>query len=77
MTRKSCTFAAALITIVTSLVTFTWAQAPAGGFEQFWGPNYTYPTVPGMATGRHPSPDPGTVDALHHWNGIAIDASGF
>ena len=41
MTRKFCTFAAALITIVTSLVAFTWAQAPAGGFEQFWGARYS------------------------------------
>jgi hypothetical protein len=30
-----------------------------------------------MATGRHPSPNPGTVDAIHHWNQIAIDSSGF
>lgn len=78
MTRKFCTFAALLITIVTSLVTFTWAQAPAGGFEQFWGPKYTDPTVPGIATARHPSPptDPGAVDAMHHWNHVAIDSSG-
>ena len=44
MTRRFCTFAAALITIVTSLVAFTWAQAPAGGFEQFWGARYSYPS---------------------------------
>ena len=61
MTRRSCTFAAALITIVTSLVAFTWAQAPAGGFEQFWGPNYTYPRLAAIAARRpNPPPDPGT-----------------
>jgi len=83
MTRKSCTFAAALITIVTSLVTFAWAQGPAGGVEHFWGPRYTAPSVPAVpavpeTAARRPSPppDPGTVDAMHHWNSIAIDSSG-
>jgi hypothetical protein len=75
MTRRFCTFAAALITIVTSLVTFTWAQAPAGGFEQFWGQKYTYPTVPESIAARRPNP-PAPADALHHWNQVAIDASG-
>ena len=51
MSRKSCTFVCTLITIVTSLVAYAWAQAPAGGFEQFWGPNYTYPTVDRRAHG--------------------------
>ena len=59
MTRKFCTFAAALITIVTSLVSITWAQAPAGGFEQFWGTEIYVSDH--LATGRHPSPDPGAV----------------
>jgi hypothetical protein len=78
MTRKSCTFAAALITIVTSLVAFAWAQGPAGGVEQFWGPRYTYPTAPGSAVARlaRPPTDPGTVDAVHHWNQIAVESSG-
>jgi hypothetical protein len=86
MTRKSCTFAAALITIVTSLVTFAWAQGPTGGFEHFWGPRYTSPPVPGSSVAR-PVPgstdarlaspaDPKTVDAMHHWNEIAVDSSG-
>ena len=44
MTRRFGTFAAALITIVTSLVAFTWAQAPAAGFEQFWSARYTSPS---------------------------------
>ena len=86
MTRRFCTFAAALITIVTSLVAFTWAQAPAGGFEQFWGARYTYPS-----SGRRPLHQRldghdchGRVrrltrapsDAMHHWNHIAIDSRG-
>ena len=75
MSRKSCTFVCTLITIVTSLVAYTWAQAPAGGFEQFWGPNYTYPTVT-AARRPGPPPDPSARDAMHHWNHIAIDSSG-
>ena len=87
MTRRFCTFAAALITIVTSLVAFTWAQAPAGGFEQFWGARYTYPSSGVTATPSsgltattarrpNPPPDPGTSNAMHHWNHVAIDSAG-
>ncbi len=82
MTRRFCTFAFALVTIVTSLVAYTWAQA-AGGFAQFWGPNYTYPavgvaapTVGVAARLSSPRPDPGAVDSMHHWNHVAIDSSG-
>ena len=35
MTRRVWTFAAALIIIVTSLVAFTWAQAPVFRFDHF------------------------------------------
>ena len=83
MTRRFCTFAFALVTIVTSLVAYTWAQAPAGGFAQFWGPNYTAPavgvaapTVGVAARLSSPRPDPGAVDSMHHWNHVAIDSSG-
>ena len=87
MTRRFCAFAAALITIVTSLVAFTWAQAPAGGFEQFWGARYTYPSSGVTATPSsgltattarrpNPPPDPGTSNAMHHWNHVAIDSAG-
>ena len=79
MTRRFCTFAAALISIVTSLVAFTWAQAPAGGFEQFWGARYTYPSSGLTATAArrpNPPPDPGTSNAMHHWNHIAVDSAG-
>ncbi len=83
MTRRFCAFAAALITIVTSLVAFTWAQAPAGGFEQFWGARYTYPSSGVTATPSsgltattarrpNPPPDPGTSNAMHHWNHVAM-----
>lgn len=75
MTRKSCTFVVTLVTIVTSLVTFTWAQGPAGGFEQFWGPNYTYPSTTSLAARRPPS-NPIAGDAMHHWNRVAIDSAG-
>jgi hypothetical protein len=75
MSRKSCTFVCVLITIVTTLVAYTWAQAPAGGFEQFWGANYTYPTVT-AARGPRPPTDPTAVDAVHHWNRIAVDSNG-
>ena len=77
MTRTFGTLATTLAAIVTSLVTLAWAQGPAGGLEQFWGPHYTYPADSAIAA-RHPSPpaDPGAVDAMHHWNGIAIDSSG-
>jgi hypothetical protein len=85
MTRRFCTFAAALIIIVTSLVAFTWAQAPAGGFAQFWGDRYTSPSSGSTPTSgltataarsANPPPDPGTSDAMHHWNHIAIDSAG-
>ena len=75
MSRKFCPFVCTFVTIVTSLVAYTWAQAPAGGFEQFWGPNYTYPTAT-AARRPGPPPDPSARDAMHHWNHIAIDASG-
>jgi hypothetical protein len=83
MTRRFCTFAVALVTIVTSLVAYTWAQAPAGGFAQFWGPHYTDPAV-GVAAPTigvavrlsSPRPDPGAVDSMRHWNHVAIDSSG-
>ncbi len=79
MTRRFGTFAAALITIVTSLVAFTWAQAPAAGFEQFWSARYTSPSsglTASAARRPNPPPDPGTSNAMHHWNQIAIDAGG-
>jgi hypothetical protein len=76
MTRKSCTFAVTLFALAASLVTLTWAQGPAGGFEQFWGPRYT-PLAPTLTTARRPSPPPGSAaDAMHHWNHVAIDSAG-
>ena len=53
MTRKVCTFTVALVTMVSSLVALTWAQAPAGGFSQFWGPLYSYP-APDVGARRLP-----------------------
>ena len=76
MSRRSCAFAAALITIVTSLAALAWAQAPSGGFEQFWGPRYTYPGTGPAARRFRPPTDPGTVGVMAHWNQIAIDSSG-
>ena len=76
MTRKSCTFVVTLLTLVASLVTLAWAQAPAGGFEQFWGPNYTYPTPPSIAARQPSPPNPSAANAMHHWNHVAIDSAG-
>ena len=75
MTRKVCTFTVALATMVSGLVALTWAQAPAGGFSQFWGPLYTYP-APNLGARGVPPPDPVGQDAMHHWNRIAIDSAG-
>jgi hypothetical protein len=75
MTRKSCTFAAVLTTLVVSLVTLTWAQVPAGGFEQFWGSKYSYPTIDSFGA-RRSTLQPDAVDVIHHWNQVAIDSSG-
>ena len=76
MTRKSCTFVVTLLMLVASLVSLAWAQGPAGAFEQFWGPNYTYPTPPSIAARRPSPPGPGAADAMHHWNHVAIDSAG-
>ena len=76
MTRKVCTFTVALTLMVSGLVALTWAQAPAGGFSQFWGPLYTYPAPDLGARRPPPPPDPTGQDAMHHWNHIAIDSAG-
>ena len=44
--------------MVSSLVALTWAQAPAGGFSQFWGPLYTYP-APDLGARRAAAARPG------------------
>ncbi len=75
MTRKSCTFVFTLIAVVTSLVTLTWAQGPAGGFEQFWGPNYK-PTPATASIAARQLPPPSAANAMNHWNHVAIDSAG-
>jgi PAP2 superfamily len=76
MTRKFQLFFVCLLAICSSLVTVTWAQN-SERFARSWGSRFGRPEVPGAARARHQlhSLSP-IVDRVHHWNLIAINASG-
>jgi hypothetical protein len=83
MPRKSWTFALTLLAMSSSLVAFTWTQTAPDRFSQYWGTLYgpgpgsdagTQQSLASLALQRSSSTP--VVDRVHHWNRVAIDASG-
>jgi hypothetical protein len=61
----------ALLTV--SLAVSAWAAGFPNGVEEALGPHYRAPTS--SFTVSRPRPQPG-LDAVHHWNEVAVNASG-
>lgn len=75
MARKSCSLAFLLAAVVGTLVGFVHAQTQ-DGFGRYWGSLYTPRAPAPTGLGALGADRTAVVDRVHHWNRIAIDASG-
>src|SRR5438876_282814 len=75
--KGSCSSMPGCILAFTLFVSHAVAAGFAGGVSDALGPRYGAQGQPTSFPARHPAPHGGTAaDWVHHWNQIAIDATG-
>ncbi len=74
--RSLIQLTSALLLLVGSL-TLVASQSGREGFKGFWGGEFRGERQRKVPRPRPPRPSTQALERLHHWNAIAIDASGF
>ena len=67
---------AVLLLLVGSLTLLASSQSTREGFKGFWGARFRGERHRNVPRPRLPRPSTQALERLHHWNSIAIDASG-
>ena len=77
MRRRSLVQLFAAVVLLSGSLTLVATQSGREGFKGFWGGKFRGERHGKVPRPRPPRPSTQALERLHHWNSIAIDASGF
>ena len=76
MRRRSLVQLISAVVLLAGSLTLVASQSGREGFKGFWGAKFRGERHRKMPRPRPPRPSTQALERLHHWNSIAVDASG-
>ena len=76
MRRRSLVHLTSAVLLLTGSLTLLASQSGREGFTGFWGAKFRGEGQRKVPRPRPPRPSTQALERLHHWNSIAVDASG-